>query len=53
MEDHGYKGAGDLSSTVDVTLGWDATTGVVSDTLWADVAEKYAFDEDRQEWLRT
>ncbi|MDL0137459.1 cobaltochelatase subunit CobN [Halobacterium salinarum] len=52
MEDHGYKGAGDLSSTVDVTLGWDATTGVVSDTLWADVAEKYAFDEDRQEWLR-
>jgi cobaltochelatase CobN len=52
MEDHGYKGAGDLSSTVDVTLGWDATTGVVSDALWDDVAQKYAFDEDRQEWLR-
>ena len=52
MEDHGYKGAGDLSTTVDVVLGWDATTGVVSDALWADVAEKYAFDEDRQEWLR-
>uniref|UniRef100_UPI00260458C4 cobaltochelatase subunit CobN n=1 Tax=Haloplanus sp. TaxID=1961696 RepID=UPI00260458C4 len=50
--DHGYKGAGDLSTTVDVALGWDATTGVVSDTLWADVAEKYAFDEGRQEWLR-
>ncbi|WP_137286009.1 cobaltochelatase subunit CobN [Halorussus salinisoli] len=52
MEDHGYKGAGDLSTAVDVALGWDATTGVVSDTLWEDVAEKYAFDEDRQEWLR-
>ncbi|WP_049923859.1 cobaltochelatase subunit CobN [Halopiger djelfimassiliensis] len=52
MEDHGYKGAGDLSTTVDVTLGWDATTGVVSDTLWEEVAEKYAFDEDRQDWLR-
>ncbi|MFT4904333.1 MAG: cobaltochelatase CobN [Natronomonas sp.] len=52
MEEHGYKGAGDLSQTVDVTLGWDATTGVISDTLWDDVAEKYAFDEDRQEWLR-
>ena len=52
MAEHGYKGAGDLSGTVDVTLGWDATTGVVSDTLWADVAEKYAFDEDRQEWMR-
>ena len=52
MEDHDYKGAGDLSTTVDVVLGWDATTGVVSDQLWEDVAEKYAFDEDRQEWLR-
>ena len=52
MEEHGYKGAGDLSTTVDVALGWDATTGVISDTLWEDVAEKYAFDEDRQEWMR-
>jgi cobaltochelatase CobN len=52
MEEHDYKGAGDLSSTVDVVLGWDATTGVVSDHLWADVAEKYAFDEERQEWMR-
>jgi cobaltochelatase CobN len=52
MEEHAYKGAGDLSTTVDVVLGWDATTGVVSDTLWTDVAEKYALDEDRQEWLR-
>ncbi len=52
MEEHGYKGAGDLSTTVDVALGWDATTGVVSDHLWGEIAEKYAFDEDRQEWLR-
>ena len=52
MEDHGYKGAGDLSGTVDVTLGWDATTGVVSDALWSEVAERYAFDADRQAWMR-
>ncbi|QSG02417.1 cobaltochelatase subunit CobN [Natranaeroarchaeum sulfidigenes] len=52
MEEHGYKGAGDLSKTVDVTLGWDATTGVVSDHLWNEVAEKYALDEDRAEWMR-
>ncbi|ELZ23811.1 cobaltochelatase [Haloterrigena salina JCM 13891] len=52
MEEHGYKGAGDLSTTVDVTLGWDATTGVVSDTLWAEVAEKFAFDDARREWMR-
>jgi len=35
-----------------VALGWDATTGVVSDRLWDDVAETYAFDDDRQDWLR-
>jgi len=52
MEDHGYKGAGDLSTTVDITLGWDATTGVISDRLWEDVAEKFAFDQDRQDWMR-
>jgi cobaltochelatase CobN len=52
MEEHGYKGAGDLSTTVDVALGWDATTGVVSDRLWSDLADAYAFDEDRQAWLR-
>jgi cobaltochelatase CobN len=51
MEDHDYKGAGDLSTTVDVVLGWDATTGVVSDRLWEDVAERYALDADRQEWF--
>ena len=37
---------------MDVVLGWDATTGVVSDGLWDDVAEKYAFDPDRRAWLR-
>ncbi|AUX10812.1 cobaltochelatase CobN [Halalkaliarchaeum desulfuricum] len=52
MEEHGYKGAGDLSTTVEVTLGWDATAGVVGDTLWEEVADAYAFDEDRREWMR-
>jgi cobaltochelatase CobN len=52
MEEHGYKGAGDLSKTVDVALGWDATTGVVSDRLWRDVAEKYALDDERADWMR-
>ncbi|PSQ06837.1 cobaltochelatase subunit CobN [Halobacteriales archaeon QS_6_71_20] len=51
MEEHGYKGAGDLSSTVDVVFGWDATTGVISDALWESVAEAYALDERRREWM--
>ena len=51
MEAHDYKGAGDLSAMVDIVLGWDATTGVISDALWDDVAEKYVFDKDRRDWM--
>ncbi len=51
MEAHDYKGAGDLATTVEITLGWAATTDAVSDTLWEQVADKYAFDTDRQEWF--
>ncbi|PSP85028.1 cobaltochelatase subunit CobN [Halobacteriales archaeon QS_1_68_17] len=52
MRDHDYKGAGDLSTTVDVVLGWDATTGVVSDALWEETAEKFALDEELADWMR-
>ncbi|MDG5776322.1 cobaltochelatase subunit CobN [Haloarculaceae archaeon H-GB1-1] len=52
MTEHDYKGAGDLSQTVDVVLGWDATAGVISDHLWEETAEKFAFDEELQEWMR-
>lgn len=52
MEAHDYKGAGDLATTVDIALGWDATTDAVSDRLWEDIAEQYALDEDRQDWFR-
>ncbi|MFB6085524.1 MAG: cobaltochelatase subunit CobN [Halodesulfurarchaeum sp.] len=51
MEDHDYKGAGDLANTVEITLGWAATTDAISDTLWKQIATEYAFDEDRQEWF--
>ncbi|MEF8773033.1 cobaltochelatase subunit CobN, partial [Halodesulfurarchaeum sp.] len=51
MEAHDYKGAGDLANTVEITLGWAATTDAISDTLWEQVADAYAFDEDRQEWF--
>jgi len=53
MTQHGYKGAGDLSKTVDVTLGWDATTGVVSDTLWEAMADRYALDDELADWMRS
>jgi cobaltochelatase CobN len=43
---HGYKGAAELSATVDYLFGYDATTGVAEDWMYEQVAAKYLLDED-------
>ncbi len=43
---HGYKGAAELSATVDYLFGYDATTGVAEDWMYEDVARKYLLDPD-------
>ena len=52
MKRHGYKGAADLSRMVDIAFGWDATAEVLEDWMYDSLAEKYALDEDMQEWLK-
>jgi cobaltochelatase CobN len=43
---HGYKGAAELSATVDYLFGYDATAGVAEDWMYEQVAEKYLLDPD-------
>ena len=43
---HGYKGAAELAATVDYLFGYDATTGVVEDWMYEQIAERYLFDAD-------
>ncbi|MEJ7796914.1 MAG: cobaltochelatase subunit CobN [Solirubrobacteraceae bacterium] len=43
---HGYKGAAELSATVDYLFGYDATAGVAEDWMYEQVAAKYLLDED-------
>jgi cobaltochelatase CobN len=43
---HGYKGAAELSATVDYLFGYDATTGVAEDWMYEQVAERYLLDDD-------
>jgi len=56
MTEHDYKGRWRPLLTVDVVLGWDATTGVVNDALWSSVAEvrvrrrTAGVDARRQPW---
>ncbi len=43
---HGYKGAADLSATVDYLFGYDATAGVAEDWMYEQIAERYLLDAD-------
>ncbi len=43
---HGYKGASELSATVDYLFGYDATAGVVEDWMYEQVAGRYLLDAD-------
>ena len=51
MQRHGYKGAFELSATVDYLFGYDATAGVVHDWQYAEVARRYVLDEDVRTFL--
>ncbi|MCW3019858.1 MAG: cobN [Solirubrobacterales bacterium] len=43
---HGYKGAAELSATVDYLFGYDATAGVAEDWMYEQVAQRYLLDAD-------
>ncbi|WP_024796924.1 cobaltochelatase subunit CobN [Tomitella biformata] len=52
MRRHGYKGAFEMSATVDYLFGYDATTGVVHDWMYESLAQTYALDQVNQDFLR-
>jgi cobaltochelatase CobN len=52
MARHGYKGAFELSATVDYLFGYDATAGVVDDWMYEAVARRYVFDEETAAFMR-
>ena len=51
IQRHGYKGGLELAATVDYLFGYDATSDVMADWMYEEVAEKYLFDETMQEFL--
>ena len=52
MQRHGYKGAFELAATVDYLFGFDATVGVVTDWMYAQLAETYVLDKDNQDFMK-
>jgi cobaltochelatase CobN len=52
MQRHGYKGAFELAATVDYLYGFDATSGVVTDGMYAQLAESYVLEQQNQEFMK-
>lgn len=52
MKQHGYKGAADLASVVSHSFEWDATSAVIEDWMYDELAKKYALDSDMQTWMQ-
>ena len=52
MQRHGYKGAFELAATVDYLFGFDATAGVVTDWMYAQLAESYVLDKQNQDFMK-
>jgi cobaltochelatase CobN len=52
MQRHGYKGAFELSATVDYLFGYDATANLVEDWMYKDVTKKYVLDEEVREFMQ-
>ena len=52
MQRHGYKGAFELAATVDYLYGFDATAGVVTDQMYARLAESYVLDKANQDFMK-
>jgi cobaltochelatase CobN len=52
MKRHGYKGAFELSATVDYMFGYDATAQVIEDWMYEDVTEEYVLNPEMQEFFR-
>jgi cobaltochelatase CobN len=52
MQRHGYKGAFELSATVDYLFGYDATANVVEDWMYREVTQKYVLDEEVRDFMQ-
>ncbi|QGU01971.1 Aerobic cobaltochelatase subunit CobN [Corynebacterium kalinowskii] len=51
MRNHGYKGAFEMSATVDYLFGYDATTGLMDDWMYETLTQEYVRDETMREFF--
>jgi cobaltochelatase CobN len=52
MRRHGYKGAFEMAATVDYLFGYSATTGLVRDSQYEEIAQKLMLDPTQRDFFR-
>lgn len=52
MQQHGYKGAFEMTATVDYLFAYDATTGMIDDYQYAQVTDALFLDADNQAFMQ-
>ena len=51
MKKHGYRGANEFSRKILHLYGWSATTRVVKDWIFNEIAKTYALNSDMRRWF--
>jgi len=51
MKKHGYRGASEFSKKILHLYGWEATTKLVEDWIFDEIAQKYVLDGEMRRWL--
>ncbi|MBR2254450.1 MAG: cobaltochelatase subunit CobN, partial [Candidatus Methanomethylophilaceae archaeon] len=52
LKQHGFAGAKELSKLFDYTMGWSATSDIVENWMYDDLAERFVLDEETSEWIK-
>ena len=52
MQEHGYKGAFEMAASVDYLFAYDATTNLIDDYQYQQVADALVFDERNQQFMK-
>jgi cobaltochelatase CobN len=51
MKKHGYRGANEFSRKILHLYGWSATTKLVDDWIFDEIAKTYVLDEEMRKWF--
>ncbi len=52
LKKHGFAGAKEISKLFDFTMGWSATSDIVENWMYDDLAERFVLDDETREWIK-